>query len=150
MTRFAPLLVIALIACPLLAGPGPLGPAAAQEDPAAEPVPFSQEPTLLYATELMQRAELYARSIAEMTDVPEVEALEVSALPRVDASPEVFVDTMNRFMAYYSEDVAALRAAMEGNPVVAEALEAAGVEISDVVAAEIRPDLALRVYIRDW
>lgn len=150
MKRFAPLILTALIACL-----GPLAQAAAQEapatvEPAGEPVPFSAEPSLLYATELMQRAELYAQSVAEMSDVPEVEVRQVSTLLRTDASPNVFADTMNRFMAYYSDDIAALRSAMAGNPVVAEALEAAGVEVSDVVAAEIRPDLALRVYIRDW
>lgn len=155
MTRFTSLLLTALIACPLVVTL-PLAQSAAQEAPLAagqptgEPVPFSDEPSLLYATELMQRAELYAWSIAQLTEVPEVEALEVSALPRADASPEVFVDTINRFLSYYSDDIAALRSAMEGNPVVADALEAAGVQVSNVVAAEIRPDLALRVYIRDW
>ena len=146
MNRFASLVLTALIA-----SLWPLAQTAAQEAPAAaEPVPFSAEPSLLYATELMQRAEVYARSIAEMSEVPEVEVREVSALPRADASQAIFVDTINRFMAYYGDDIAALRSAMEGNPVVAEALQSAGVEITDVVAAEIRPDLALRVYIRDW
>ena len=117
--------------------------------PEGEPIPISEEPTLLYATGLMQRAEVYARSIAEMSDLAGVEVLHLSELPRADASPAIFIDTVNRFTAYYSDDIAELRSAMADNPVVAEALQNAGVELSDVVAAEIRPDLALRVYVPD-
>ena len=149
MKRFAPLILTAMIACL-----GALTQAAAQEapvtaQPAGEPVPFSETPNLLYVTELMQRAGVYARSIAEMSEVPDVEVRQVSTLPQTEASPEAFEDTINRFMSYYGDDIAALRSAMEGNSVVAEALQAAGVETDDVLAAEIRPDLALRVYIRD-
>lgn len=153
MKRSAPLILASLTACF-----APLAQATAQEtevpvtagEPAGEPVPFSEEPTLLYATELMQRAELYAQAIAEVSEVPEVEVLGVSALPRADTSLAVFEDTMDRFMTYYRQDIAALRDAMADNQVVADALGEAGIELSEVLAAEIRPDLALRVYIRDW
>lgn len=153
MKRFAPCILAGLIACF-----APLAQVAAQEteipvtagQPAGEPVPFSEEPTLLYATELMQRAELYAEAIAEVSQVPEVEVLGVSKLPRVDTSLAVFEDTMDRFTTYYRAEIAALRDAIADNPVIADALDEAGVDLSDVLAAEIRPDLALRVYIRDW
>ena len=161
MKHVTSLVLTALFAWLPIAGL-PLSQPAAQEDsaaqddpavegtPASEPVPFSEDPSLLYVTELIERAELYAGSIAELTVVPAVELLEVSALVRADTSAEIFVDTVNRLMSNYSDDIAALRSAMESNPVVADALEADGIAVSDIVAAEIRPDLALRVYIRDW
>ena len=158
MKRFASFVIAGLLACPGAVS-GMITESAAQEvprdvpqtaeQPEGEPVPISDEPTLLYATGLMQRAEVYARSIAELSDVAGVEVRQLGELPRADASPEIFIDTVNRFTEYYSDDIATLRSAMAGNPVVAEALENEGVELSDVVAAEIRPDLALRVYVRD-
>lgn len=105
-----------------------------------------QEPNLLYATELIQQAEVQARAIGEMSFVAGVEAVDVGELPREDASEAIFVDTMDRFTTRYDEEVARLRGAIAGNPVVAEALAGAGVELSDVVAAEIRDDLSLVVY----
>lgn len=156
MKRFAQIFVAGLFACSGFASePGAQEqsvqdvPAVANQ-PAGEVIPFSEEPTLLYATELMQRAEIYAEAIAEVTEVPDVDILEVSELPRVEADQEIFEDTMERFMSYYREEFVLLREAMAENPVVADALENAGAEVSNVLAAEIRPDLGLRVYVRDW
>lgn len=127
----------AIVIAAFMAGLAPIAQLVAQPE---------QEPTLLYATQLMQQAETQARAIQELSFVNGAEAFDVSKLPREDASEALFEDTMDQFSTRYRDGIASLRSAIADNPVVAEAVTGAGVEPTEVVAAEIREDLSLRLY----
>lgn len=133
-----------------------LVPDAAAQDNAEEPAlatpqeaarhEVPEEPTLLHATQMMQLADNQALAIATLTQVPEVEALSVDELPAEEAADDIVGMSVDEYVTRYRERIGLLRYAMAANTEVRDALEDADVDLSNVVAAEIRPDMALRVY----
>lgn len=115
------------------------GPAARQHVP--------EDPTLLHATQLIQYADNQALAIAALSEVPHVEVVNVDDLVAEEASEHMLEMSLEEFVVRYYGRIAMLRDAMAANAEVRAALEGAEIDISKVIAAEIRPDLALRAYV---
>lgn len=151
MNRIALLTAVGVLSCSSLV-PQTVAQQAADEPTARLPGPAArqdvpEDPSLLHASQLIQYADNQAVAIAGLSEVPRVEVVNVDDLVAEQASEHMLDMSVEEFVARYDGRISMLRDAMAANAEVRAALEDADIDISNVVAAEIRPDLALRAYV---